>query len=34
MWIRNLVATTVKGEQIDKNVVHLSMPPMLKAKSY
>jgi hypothetical protein len=34
MLIRNSVATTIKGEQIDKDVVHLSMPPMLEAKSY
>jgi hypothetical protein len=33
MWIKNSVATIVKGEQIDKDVVHLSMPPMLEAKS-
>jgi hypothetical protein len=34
MWIKNSVATTIKGEQIDKDVVHLSMPPTFKAKSY
>jgi hypothetical protein len=34
MRIKSSIVTTVKMEQIDKDVVHLSMPLMLKAKSY
>jgi hypothetical protein len=35
MWFKHLVATIIKdGELIEKNVVHMSMPPMLEPRSY
>jgi hypothetical protein len=35
MWIKNLIVTIVKeGETIEKDVVHMSMPPTFKARSY
>ncbi len=34
MWIRTYIATTIKkGDIIDKDIMHMSMPPMLEAKS-
>jgi len=35
MWIKNSIVTTIKeGGIIEKNVVHLSMPPTCEARSY
>jgi DNA gyrase/topoisomerase IV subunit B len=35
MWIRTLIITTFKErETIEKDVVHMSMPPTFKAKYY
>jgi hypothetical protein len=35
MWIRTFIATIIKeGDIIDKYIMHMSMPPTLKAKSY
>jgi hypothetical protein len=35
MWIRTLIFTTVKeGKTIEKDVVHMSMPPTFKARPY
>jgi len=34
-WIKNSIIIIVKeGDKIEKNVVHVSMPPTLEAKSY
>jgi len=34
-WIRNSITTIVKeGDKIEKDVVHVSMPPTLEAKNY
>jgi hypothetical protein len=35
MWFKHLIAAIMKdGEPIEKNVVHMSMPPMLEARFY
>jgi hypothetical protein len=35
MWIRNVIAIVIKnGDKIDKNMLHMSMPPKLQARSY
>jgi hypothetical protein len=35
MWIKSSIVIVVKeGEPIEKDVVHLSMPPTFEAKSY
>jgi hypothetical protein len=35
MWIRSSIVTTIKeGDKIEKDVVHLSMPPTLEDRSY
>jgi hypothetical protein len=35
MWIRTCIATSIKeGDILDKDIVHMSMPPTLGAKSY
>ncbi len=34
-WIQNAIATTVKeGKVIERDVVHMSMPPTLEVQSY
>lgn len=35
MWIRNSIVTAIKeGDKLEKDVVHLSMPPTLEDRSY
>jgi hypothetical protein len=35
MWIRTFIATIIKeGDIIDKDIMHMSMPPTLEAKFY
>jgi hypothetical protein len=35
MWIRSSIVTAIKeGDKIEKDVVHLSMPPTLEDRSY
>jgi hypothetical protein len=35
MWFKHLITTIMKDEEpIEKNVVHMSMPPMFEARSY
>jgi hypothetical protein len=34
MWIRNVIAIVIKnGDKVDKNILHMSMPPKLQARS-
>jgi len=35
MWFKHLVVAIIKdGEPIEKNMMHMSMPPMFEARSY
>jgi hypothetical protein len=34
VWIRNAIVIAIKnGDKVDKNILHMSMPPKLQARS-